>query len=262
LPECIHGFDKELCDICSPRVAPEPSKPVKAPRTSKPAGERRPASSPARVPGAPPARASGKPAVPFAAQRIYHVTHVQNLESILNDGELRAGAKPQVDVSSGSLRELRSLAQVRPGIAVAEHVPFYLSPNATRWIELRDGAPGELWSDAARQSRPGEFVALVTTIAAIGPDVVVADGDAVSPVTRFATGAEEGRALVRRVLSTDPDLVEPEVLAPGTVPFGAMALIGVSNDKVRNRVKDLLYDIGGPAPRIAVYPPWFLPETD
>jgi hypothetical protein len=200
--------------------------------------------------------------VPFAAQRIYHVTHVQNLEAILNEGELRAGAKPEVDVSSGHARELRALAQVRPGSAVAEHVPFYLSPNATRWIELRNGATGEFWSDAARASRPSDFVALVSTIAAIGPDVVVADGDAVSPITRFATGAEEGRALIRRMLATDPDLVEPEILAPGTVPFGAMALIGVSNDKIRAKVKDLLFEIGGPAPRIAVYPPWFLPEVD
>jgi hypothetical protein len=41
--------------------------------------------------------------------------------------------------------------------------------------------------------------------------------------------------------------------------LSAVALIGVSNDKIRARVKDLLAETGEHEPRIAVYPPWFLP---
>ncbi|MFC0681711.1 DarT ssDNA thymidine ADP-ribosyltransferase family protein [Lysobacter korlensis] len=259
MAECIHGFETELCDICSPRVAPEPTKPVRAPRASKPAVERRPVATPAtRTPGSS-SRVGEHSAVPFAAQRVYHVTHVRNLEMIILDGEIRAGATPEIDISSAHTRELRTLAAVRPGVSVAEHVPFYLTPNATRWNELRSGAEGVFWSDAAREARPSDFVALVTTMAGIGPDVVVADGDAVSPVTRFATGAEDGRTLLRRARAADPDLLEAEVLAPGSIPFSAVALIGVSNDKIRARVKDLLAEADGHTPRIAVYPPWFLP---
>ncbi len=258
MPECIHGFETELCAICTPRVVAEPPKPARAPRTVKPAAERRPATSPATRTAGSSARAETS-SVPFAAQRIYHVTHVRNLEMIVIDGEIRADATPEVDISSAHTRELRSLAEVRPGVSVGQHVPFFLTPNATRWNELRTGAEGVFWSDAAREARPSEFVALVTTMAGIGPDVVVADGDAVSPVTRFATGAEEGRALLRRARATDPELLEAEALAPGSIPFSAIALIGVSNDKVKARVKELLAEAGGHAPRIAVYPPWFLP---
>ena len=259
MPECIHGFELELCDICSPRLTPEPVKPVRAPKAAKVAVERRPVSTPAtRTPGSS-SRVGEKSAMPFAAQRVYHVTHVRNLERIVADGEIRAGARPEVDISSEHTRELRSLATVRPGVSVAEHVPFYLTPNATRWNELRTGAEGVFWSDAAREARPSDFVALVTTMAGIGPDVVIADGDAVSPVTRFATGAEEGRALLRRARAADPELLEAEVLAPGSIPVSAVALIGVSNDKIRARVKELLAESDGHEPRIAVYPPWFLP---
>jgi hypothetical protein len=257
--ECIHGFELELCDICSPRLQPEPVKPVRAPRTAKPAVERRPVSTPAtRTPGSS-SRVGEKSAVPFAAQRVYHVTHVRNLERIVTDGEIRAGVTPEVDISSAHTRELRSLATVRPGTQVSGHVPFYLTPNATRWNELRTGAEGVFWSDAAREARPSDFVALVTTMAGIGPDVVVADGDAVSPVTRFATGAEDGKALLRRTRADDPELQDAEVLAPESVPLSAVALIGVSNDKIKRRVQRLLAEAGGAEPRIAVYPPWFLP---
>jgi hypothetical protein len=258
LAECIHGFETELCAICSPRVAPEPPKPVRTPRAAKPAAERRPASSPATRTAGSSARAESS-SVPFAAQRVYHVTHVKNLEMIVIDGEIRADATPEVDISSPHTRELRALATVRPGVPVSEHVPFFLSPNSARWNQLRTGAEGVFWSDAARTAKPSEFVALVTTMAGIGPDVVIADGDAVSPVTRFATGAEEGRALLRRARLADPELLEAEVLAPASVPLSAVALIGVSNDKVKARVKALLTEAGGASPRIAVYPPWFLP---
>jgi hypothetical protein len=221
--------------------------------------ERRAVSTPStRTPGSS-SRVGEKSAVPFAAQRIYHVTHVRNLEAIIIDGEIRSDATPEIDISSPHTRELRSLAVVRPGVRVAEHVPFYLTPNATRWNELRTGAEGVFWSDAAREARASDFVALVTTMAGIGPDVVVADGDAVSPLTRFATGAEDGRALLRQARGADPELLDAEALAPGFIPFSAVALIGVSNDKIRNRVKKLLAAADDHEPRIAVYPPWFLP---
>jgi hypothetical protein len=41
------------------------------------------------------------------------------------------------------------------------------------------------------------------------------------------------------------------VLATGPVSFSAIQLIGVANDRVRDRVR------GYTATKVAVYPPWF-----
>ncbi|MBK0296395.1 hypothetical protein IAE22_30425, partial [Bacillus sp. S34] len=57
-------------------------------------------------------------------------------------------------------------------------MPFTLSPDATRWDELRTGAEGERWSDAARRTRATEYIMLVVPVSAFGASVIVADQDA------------------------------------------------------------------------------------
>ena len=47
---------------------------------------------------------------------------------------------------------------------------------------------------------------------------------------------------------------------PHPVGFDSIALIGVANDRVRDQVRDMLSRAGGYAPKVAVYPPWFLSE--
>lgn len=240
--ECIHGFDAGLCDICYPRTAPEPRA---APRAT--ATQRKPA-----------ARAAGAPAVaPYslATQRLFHVTHLRNLEAILHDGELRADATPEIDVSSETTRELRRAADLADGSRVAEHVAFYASPVAARWIELRDGAAGPHWSDAARAAKATEFVQLAIPASTLGDRILAADADAAAPATRFARGAADATQLLRR----QPDLLAAEILAPHAVPFSDVALIGVANEPVRDQVRALLSGTGF-RPKVAVYPPWFVSE--
>jgi hypothetical protein len=251
LAECIHGFEDGLCDICFPRRDPNEVRPAPA----------------RRVPGARVRHAGGRaagtavtPTVTLAEQRIFHVTHEQNLPAILSDKALRAGATPAIDVSSATTRELRASVEVVDGATVADYVPFYLSPDASRWDELRRGAAGVHWSDAARATKPLEYVMLVSTAGELGPDVVVTDRDAADSTSRFGIGTDGGAPLIRRLRSEDPEFFEPEILAPTSVPFEAIALIGVPNDRVRDRVKRLLADSGGHAPKVSVFPPWFQPS--
>ncbi|MEO5919942.1 MAG: DarT ssDNA thymidine ADP-ribosyltransferase family protein [Pseudolysinimonas sp.] len=207
-------------------------------------------------------RAAGTAALPtvtLAEQRIFHVTHEQNLAAILATGALQAGVVPVVDVSSAMTRELRASVDVVDGATVADYVPFYLSPDASRWDELRSGAVGTHWSDAARATKPLDYVILVSTAGALGPDVVVTDRDAADSTSRFGIGTDGGAPLIRRLRSEDPEFFEPEILAPVSVPFEAITLIGVPNDRVRDRVKRLLTDAGGHAPKVSVFPPWFQP---
>lgn len=242
MPECIHGLEIPLCDICYPKTPPV--QPV-AVRVARPAGPRTP-----RVAGVRTLRKSVDP----ARQRVYHVTHIRNLEDILDNGGLRAAAAPVVDLSTELTRELRVTAEVAPGRSVAEYVPFYLTPTAERWDELRHGAADETrWSAAARAAASADFVVLVTTVSALGDGAVVADGDAAASLTRFATGDGITAALTR--LHDAEAFDAAEVLAPESVPFEAIQLIGVANDRVRDRVREFT------PTKVAVYPPWFQAEA-
>lgn len=241
MPECIHGLEIPLCDICNPKAPPISPTAVKTARSA------------ARTPRIAGISTSPKSIDP-ARQRVYHVTHIRNLEDILDADALHARATPIVDVSTGLTRELRQTAEVAPGRVVADFVPFYLVPSATLWDDLRQGAADETrWSAAARAAASVDFVVLVTTVAALGQDAVVADGDAAASLTRFATGDEITRALTR--LHDTATFDAAEVLAFESVPFGVVQLIGVANDRVRDRVRDLT------STKVAVYPPWFQAES-
>jgi hypothetical protein len=250
MAECIHGFDEGLCDICYPRSAPEPRRTaaVRAPRATR-------ALAPSRAGSA--TRVAAAPSVLLGSQRIYHVTHIRNLEMIAIDGALRADAAPEVDVSSELAREMRRSAPLASGGAVADRVAFFLSPDADRWRELRDGAAGAHWSDAARAARATDFVILVADARTAGDDVVLADGDAAAPATRFAHGMDAGTQQLRRMRAIDPGYAAGELLVPSPFPFDGVALIGVPHEPMRDRVRDILREVGGRAPKVAVYPPWF-----
>jgi hypothetical protein len=242
MAECIHGLDEGLCDICFPRTV------AAAPST---ASARSAASRPPRSPAPSRARTTSSqvaPSVLLSTQRVYHVTHVRNLEMIAIDGALRVDATPEVDVSSALAREMRQSAPLASGGVVADRVPFYLSPEAERWREIRDGAAGSHWSDAARAANPA------------GDDVVLADGDAAAPATRFAHGMEQGTQLLRRIRSLDPAYATAELLVPSPFAFAGIALIGVPHEPMRDRVRAILREVGGHAPKVAVYPPWFQRE--
>lgn len=235
MPECIHGLEVPLCDACYPKTV------VEKPKVTR-------ASSPrsARVAGVNTTRKS----INLAQQRAYHVTHINNLEDILDAGAILTTVAPSVDLSTELTRELRRTAEVAPGDSVADRVPFYLVPTATLWEDLRAGAVDETrWSADARASVAADFVFLVTTVAALGDDAVIADGDAAATFTRFAAGADRSRML-ERLHDTDA-AAGAEVLATGPVSFSAIQLIGVANDRVRDRVR------GYTATKVAVYPPWF-----
>ena len=196
---------------------------------------------------------TSKKSINTGAQRVYHVTHINNLDAILASGALLADAAPTVDLSTELTRELRSTAHVSVGgPLVSEYVPFYLTPSATLWEQLREGAEDETrWSPAARTAVSADFVFLVSTVEALGEKSVIADGDAAHSLTRFATGDSLPRMLER--LHDSDDVQEAEALAIAPFPFESVQLIGVSNDRVRDRIKKLT------STKVSVYPPWFQP---
>lgn len=262
--ECIHGFEPGLCDSCYPKV------PVVVPRAARvSAPSRRAAASSGRPSSSGRARPPAAPSANLLDQRVFHVTALNNLDGIVGAGGLVAGELPTLDLSSALARELRASAMVPAGLDGAEspvsvYVPWYLSPDARVWNELRTGAAEPRWSAAARAVASVDLVVLVSTVRALTEDadpegMVVADGDAAGSYTRFAARSDQVLRMLARLHGTDHALAA-EVLVKDSVPFEAVQLIGVANEPRRDRVREILAG-AGLRTKVAVYPPWFAPPA-
>jgi len=210
-----------------------------------------------------------KPVPNLGEQRIYHVTHVSNLPGILGSGALNAEPSPVTDVSSEEARTARRATTVAgpDSATVAEHVPFYLSPNARLWESMRAGSTDPRLSPTAHGLAAAEFVILVSTVKTVATDeasIVVTDGDAAGPRTRIAATDETWKRMLYRLISDDESdgLLSAEFLVKDSVPFDAVTLIGVPHDRARDAVKLALAG-SAHVPRVAVHPPWFaVPSED
>jgi hypothetical protein len=241
--ECIHGLEAGVCDICFPKAKPEVAVATK-PRVVRSAG-------------AAPRKAKLAPMADVSQQRVYHLTHVRNLEAIVEQGALRADAEPTVDISSADARAARRTITVSDeGETVASYVPFFLSPTPDAWEALRAGAIDP--RIAADGLAPSDFVMLITTIDALG-DYVVADGDAAHPLTHFAAGSDPGERMLRKLKAEEAvgRMDAAEVLVRDSVPLESITLITVANDRAKASVKAVL-DPAGLRTRIAIHPPWFV----
>jgi len=75
---------------------------------------------------------------PPSPTRIYHITHVDNLASVLSDGGLLSDAEmlardaPQVAIGMSGIKEhrMRLPAKCHEGDTVGEYVPFYFCPRS------------------------------------------------------------------------------------------------------------------------------------
>ena len=264
--ECIHGFDDGLCAQCfpppEPVVAAVPLARVSRSRTSltSPARTTSVRGAKRRVPGESPA--SSKPII-ASEQRLYHVTHIDNLPAILSTSFLKADADGRgvadVDVATPLARKTRRDARISENdTSVAEYVPFYLSPDAKLWNTMRSG--GEDWRITPAPRAAADFVVVGSTVgkAIDAGECVVSNADAGSVLANFAATPEDVAKAVRRLRANEEsgEILEAELLVHDTLSFDAITLIGVGNDKVRVQVKRMLAAEGF-GQKVAVYPPWF-----
>lgn len=281
--ECIHGMEGTQCAICFPK--PDPVQPPRAASRTSRSGTA--ASTPRRSPrvaggasAAARAAAPQKKQINVGEQRIYHLTHIDNLPQIIATGALLADTsdafdeRPAFDISAAVTREARHRATVfePDGVAVAGYVPFFLSPNASVWQNLRSQIPDVRLSTDAHAASTYDFVLLISTINhaylahgvdGITPDagsVIVTDGDASGTLTRFGTSRESSERMLRNMRADEDSdtILHAELLVREQLPFDAVTLIGVANDNVRNAVRQILAHAMH-KPKVSVYPPWFQP---
>ncbi len=286
--ECKHGFDNGLCATCfppPPREVPVAEAPAPKVRRSTVAPSlREPA--PTRVRAAATTKtatraAAALPVVRVGEQRLYHVTHIRNLERILETGSILPVASaalpdgPVVDIAAPSHRDARRTMVLAgtDGLTPADFVPFFLTPDADLWAGIRAGEGDIRLSADALASAVNDYVVLVTTIdgASVHPGefdadtgrpsrarVVVADGDASHVLTSIGANAMTADRMVQR-FATDEDpgaLRRAEVLIEDAVPFDRVTVIGVATVNVREHVKRLVA-AAGLRTKVAAYTPWF-----
>jgi hypothetical protein len=256
-------------------AAPAPA----APRTRAPRAQTVPRTSTRR---AAPLRSLTGPIDDVSVQRIYHVTHVNNLADIFGTGALLADAseawttRPDVDMSAPATRETRRSIPIdgAGSATVAEYVPFALAPKSGVWESIITGTDDSRVSAQARNWQPSDYVMLVSTVKHVvdaanaddeldDPAFAVTDGDAADAVTRFGTTGATAEALLRR-LRAEPEsqrILEAELLVHGSFPIESVTLIGVANDRARDAVKAILQPLSVRT-KVAVYPPWFRPAEE
>lgn len=271
--ECIHGFDDGLCAICFPPPEPEPRPVAVAPRAARAGGGRRSRPAP-RVAGAAGAKTLVDAPVDTKTLRIYHVTHLDNVASILGEGAIladTAGAEPAVDVSAPDAREFRRTAAIDGTDAVvADYVPFLLSTDAHVWNSVRTSTPDPRLAPDAVERQPADHIILVSSVAgAVGArtdtvgSVVVTDADAAAGGVDAASAWPDVLRMLQRLHREEEGsrLLSAEFLVRECLPLERVLLIAVGNDRVRDRVRNAL-DAVGLRTRVAVYPPWFQPTAD
>lgn len=244
--ECIHGLDQALCDVCTPK--PVPKAEVGAPKVVR---RRAPVARP-RVAG------TAGASVARGDHRVYHVTHISNLEGILAAGALLSDSQhpqPRVDISSAGNREERRSVTVGER-TVADFVPFFVNPDSAMWQGIRASMPDPRLASEVRAMAPAEFVVLVSTPDKAGSDCAVAVGDAADAGTRFATSRESAWRELGRLRADEELSASAEFLVHERVPVDAVTLIGVANDRARNEVRDVL-GAAGFSTKVSIYPPWF-----
>jgi hypothetical protein len=259
-----------MCATCFPKPIPEAPVAVAVaprPRSSASGTATRGRAAPAVK------RVAGSAAIAdVGEQRVYHLTHVNNLAGILASGSISAGLEPIVDISPAGARAerdsvdipgLESIPEVA-GARLADFVPFFLSPNALLWQSIRAGEAHPRLSRDILGSEAADFVLLVSTIkqlVELDRTFLVTNGAAEGGLTRFGVGRTDAERLLQNLRSaTDPDaLLDAEVFLHGSVPLESVSLIGVAHDKARAVVRQILVDVDAEA-KVAVYPPWFAAE--
>jgi hypothetical protein len=193
---------------------------------------------------------TGTPSEP----RLYHITHVENLPSILVDGGLRSDAAmvarggPAAPIGMGGIKERRLGLPLKchPGDRVGDYVPFYFCPRAIMLYLIHRANHPEL----TYRGGQGPIVHLE---ADLHETVIWAEGEsrrwAFSLSNAGAAYAEFRNRLeqlgdVDWVAVAATDFRDPEVkegkqaefLLHGSFPWHLVRRIGVQSASIRDRV--------------------------
>jgi hypothetical protein len=209
-----------------------------------------------------------------ARPKLYHITHVDNLSSIVRDGGLlsdaalmaRGGGVATIGMSSIKQRRLALPVSCHPGDRVGDSVPFYFCPRSIMlYLIYRRNHP-----ELAYQGGQGPIVHLEADLHAVVAWAAANQRRWCFTLSNAGAYYVEFRADVARldeidwaaVAATDfrpPAIKErkqAEFLLHGFFPWTLVERIGVHSTTVATAVTAALPS-GGHRPRVDVLPEWY-----
>lgn len=205
---------------------------------------------------------------------IYHITHVDNLPSMVADGGLhsdaamvaRGGPASAIGMSNIKARRLTLPVDCHPGDRVGDYVPFYFCPRSLMLYVIYRGNRAGL----TFQGGQGPIVHLesdlhiaVAWAAANARRWAVTSSNAAARYTLFhADLASLSDLDWDAIAATDfrPQAIkegkQAEFLVHGFFPWTLVTRVGVHSQGVKTRVEETLADAPH-KPRVDVLPAWY-----
>lgn len=196
---------------------------------------------------------------------IYHITDVENLPGILNEGGLHSDAvmaqrNPTV-IGYNHIKE-RRLTQITVPCCnnrfVGEFVPFYFCPRSPMLFTINQGRTGR---SPGCQKTIIHLVSNVGVAVALGQDWAISDGNAGAFHTSFDTDIRaleylNWPAIRARSWQGRTHEKSAELLVADFFSWNCIRQIGCHNTQVAKEVKDLI-QVNSHQPSVDVQPTWY-----
>jgi hypothetical protein len=206
---------------------------------------------------------------------IYHITHLQNLEGIIQAGNLWAKnllSTGAVSVAYEHIQERRSMraVPVPPHGVLHDYVPFYFCPRSPMLYAIHNPGPNMHYQGGQKQ-----ILHLTSNVEAVSQATlhfVVTDRHAVLDYAEFFESADaipnlcwdHITATTWKNTPSCPDRKErkqAEFLVHQFMPWNLFTEIGVINQHIKNEVQRVLHATSknspGPKPTVTVHRDWY-----
>lgn len=197
---------------------------------------------------------------------VSHITHIDNLASIINQDCLWSDAKrlelglfnQNIGYSHIKERRLRRFVSVATGGVIGQYVPFNFCPRSVMLYVIHKG------HDDFRggQERVLHLISDVNTVLAANPNCfftdIHADLDYAEQIDDFDRLAELDiqKIITERDWQDFKEEKQAEFLAYESVQWQAIRRIGVNTQAVADQVNELLQDVSH-KPAVEVQPRWY-----
>jgi hypothetical protein len=205
--------------------------------------------------------------------RLYHITHIRNLESIIEKGGIVCDSSmndnhiEHIGIAHKHIKERRARKRVPidPSGTLADYVPFYFAPRSpmlyaihTGYVEGYEGGQGAIL----------HLVTSVETVLAKRLPFVFTDGHAEMAISRFFHDVSNLNQVDWEIMKatywndTEQDndrsrRRQAEFLVHDFFPWKLFKEIGVINDTVAEKIEDMLSSLIRKSPAVTVQRKWY-----
>jgi hypothetical protein len=206
---------------------------------------------------------------PIERIRVFHFTHLRNLEGIIaeglwSDAACRRDGLTQVEIGSMGIRERRlhlPVGDIAPGGYVGDYVPWYFGPRSPMMFTLsRNNYEYQEGFDEVVY-----LVSSVSTLIGLGCAWIASDRNASLSLAEFTDSEDElpghvsWDVIKARYWNDYPDgadLRAAEFLVRDTVPWEAIEAVATKTEEARERVEDLVTGLEH-TPQVVVRRQWY-----